>query len=337
MEHPERREAGGRVRLGWDEQGRRKRADSVDNDPTAEGSTEEMPPEDAPPEEAGRDEAGAEAADPDEFRRRFEAKDRYIQELHDELAIARVAADEARARTEAGELRARDLEEERARLRERVRGFEEEERERRRRREGQDRRVARLERELERRESDIRHLEDLLEENEEVLAEQSREARETTSRKEAAFEEALRRIEGLERDLEEREVEVAELKAAVDEARAELDLEYDLRRRISEPENRLRAGIKLFNDSEHHEEVASISKSLGQPEVRVSLGEGDEPPAILTFTWRDITWRTYNANPGLAVEEPRVYLEAAGEDLSGVRREPSNAHVDSGGRVLLGL
>lgn len=333
MEHPERREAGGRVRLGWDEQGRRKRADSVDNDPTAEGSTEEMPPEDAPPEEAGR----GEAEDPDEFRRRFEAKDRYIQELHDELAIARVAADEARARAEAGELRARDLEEERARLRERVREFEEEERERRRRREGQDRRVARLERELERRESDIRHLEDLLEENEEVLAEQSREARDTASRKEAAFEEALRRIEGLERDLEEREVEVAELKAAVDEARAELELEYDLRRRMSEPENRLRAGIKLFNDSEHHEEVASISKSLGQPEVRVSLGEGDEPPAILTFTWRDITWRTYNANPGLAVEEPRVYLEAAGEDLSGVRREPSNAHVDSGGRVLLGL
>jgi hypothetical protein len=296
-----------------------------------------MPPEDAPSEEAGGDEVGAEAADPDEFRRRFEAKDRYIQELHDELAIARVAADEARAQAEAGELRARDLEEERARLRERVRKFEEEERERRRRREGQDRRVARLERELERRESDIRHLEDLLEENEEVLADQSREARDTASRKEAAFEEALRRIEGLERDLEEREVEVAELKAAVDEARAELELEYDLRRRMSESENRLRAGIQLFNDSEHHEEVASISKSLGQPEVRVSLGEGDEPPAILTFTWRDITWRTYNANPGLAIEEPRVYLEAAGEDLSGVRREPSNAHVDPAGRVLLGL
>jgi ribonucrease Y len=337
VENPERREAGGRVRLGWDDQGRRERADGVDNDPTAEGSTEEMPPEDAPPEEAGGDEAGAEAADPDEFRRRFEAKDRYIQELHDELAIVRVAADEARARAEAGELRARDLEEERARLRERVRKFEDEERERRRRREGQDRRVARLERELERRESDIRHLEDLLEENEEVLADQSREARDTASRKEAAFEESLRRIEGLEHDLEEREVEVAELKAAVDEARTELELEYDLRRRMSEPENRLRAGIQLFNDSEHHEEVASISKSLGQPEVRVSLGEGDEPPAILTFTWRDITWRTYNANPGLAVEEPRVYLEAAGEDLSGVRREPSNAHVDSGGQVLLGL
>jgi predicted RNase H-like nuclease (RuvC/YqgF family) len=231
----------------------------------------------------------------------------------------------------------RNLEEERGRLRDRVRGFEEEERERRRRREGQDRRVARLKRELERRESDIRHLEDLLEENEDMLADQSREARDTASRKDAAFEEALRRIEGLERDLEEREVEVAERKAAVDEMRAELELEYDTRRRMSEPENRLRAGIKLFNDSEHYEEVASISKSLGQPEVRVTLGEGDEPPAILTFTWRDITWRTYHANPGLAVEEPRVYLEAAGEDFSGEQREPSNAHVDPVGRVILGL
>jgi ribonucrease Y len=106
---------------------------------------------------------------------------------------------------------------------------------------------------------------------------------------------------------------------------------------MAEPENRLRAGIMLFNDSEHHQEVASISKSLGQPEVHVSLGSGEEPPTVLTFTWRDITWRTYNSHPGPAVEEPRVYLEGAGEDLSGVKRKPSNAHIDSGGRVLLGL
>ena len=333
MEHPERREAGGRVRLRWGDQDERERADKVDTDPTAEGSTEEeFPPEDAPQQESG-----AEVKDPDEIRRRLEAKDQYIQELHEELAVARVTADEARARAEAGELRVRKLEEDRGQLREKVRRFEEEERGRRRRREGQDRRVARLERELERRENDIRHLEDLLEENEEVLADQSREAQEAASRKDAALEEALRRIEGLERDLEGREVEVAQLKATVDEARAELNHEYDLRQRLAEPENRLRAGIMLFNDSEHHQEVASISKSLGQPEVHVSLGSGDEPPAILTFTWRDITWRTYNANPGPEVKEPRVYLEAAGEDLAGVKREPSNAHVDSGGRVLLGL
>src|SRR5215204_34258 len=98
MEHPERREAGGRVRLRWGDQDERERADKVDKDPTAEGSTEEeFPPEDAPQEESG-----AEVKDPDEIRRRLEAKDQYIQELHEELAVARVTADEARARAEAG-------------------------------------------------------------------------------------------------------------------------------------------------------------------------------------------------------------------------------------------
>src|SRR5215212_1251257 len=115
MEHPERREAGGRVRLRWGDQDERERADKVD-------------------------------------------KDQNIQELHEELAVARVTADEARARAGAGELRVRKLEEDRGQLREKVRRFEEEERGRRRRREGQDRRVTRLERELERRENDIRHL-----------------------------------------------------------------------------------------------------------------------------------------------------------------------------------
>src|ERR687889_2499157 len=136
MEHPERREAGGRVRLRWGELDERERADKVDKDPTAEGSTEEeFPPEDAPQEESG-----AEVKDPDEFRRRLEAKDQYIQELHEELAVARVTADEVRARAEEGELRVRKLEEDRGQLREKVRRFEEEERGRRRRREGQDRR-----------------------------------------------------------------------------------------------------------------------------------------------------------------------------------------------------
>jgi ribonucrease Y len=210
--------------------------------------------------------------------------------------------------------------------------LEEEERRRRRLREGQDRRAARLEREIE-----IGHLRGMLEEKESEMEAHDREAREEFSRRDAAFEEALRRVEGLERDLEEREDEAAGLRDIVDELRAELDLEREHSRRMAEPANRLRVGIELFNDSEHLQAVDSVSKSLGQPEVHVALGDGDEPPVILTFTWRDITWRTYAANPGLAVEEPRVYQMDAGEDLSGVEREASNAHIGSGGRVLLGL
>jgi ribonucrease Y len=82
----------------------------------------------------------------------------------------------------------------------------------------------------------------------------------------------------------------------------------------------------------------SLSRTLGQPEVYVELDEGQkEPPVLLTFTWQSVTWQTYAANPGLAVEDPRVYLKSAGEDLSGVDRQPPNARVGPGGRVLLGL
>ena len=280
----------------------------------------------------------AETTDQDEFRRRLEVKDRHIRELYDELAAVRLAVDEVGAKVEARELRVRNLEEERERLKERLREFEEEERKRRRWREGQDRRVARLEREIERREDDIRRLEDLLEEREKERVTHDREAQDFAARKDAALEDALRRVEGLERDLEEREEVVTGLRATIETMQDEMDREYEMRRHVAGPANRLRAGIDLFNDSEQRQEVASISKSLGQPEVCVVLEEeGAEPAVILTFTWGDVTWRAYAANPGLAVEEPRVYQTGAGEDLSGVRREPSNAHIGPGGRVILGL
>ena len=81
----------------------------------------------------------------------------------------------------------------------------------------------------------------------------------------------------------------------------------------------------------------SLSRTLGQPEVHVELGEGDEPPALLTFTWQGVTWQTYVSDPGPGVEEPRVYLKSAGEDLSGVDRKPPNARIGPGDRVMLGL
>lgn len=279
-----------------------------------------------------------EAADEGELRRRLEVRERHLREVYDEVAGLRLAADEARARMEAGEARVEGLEQDRDRLRGRVRELEEEERRRGRRREGQDRHVARLGREIERRDAEIQRLEDLLEARRGEMEARTGEVGEFVARKEAALQEALRRVAGLERDLEERESEAVEERSAADRLRAELDLEYELRRRMAEPANRLRAGIDLFNESEHLRSVQSISKSLGQPEVHVGIGEGDdEPPTVLTFTWRDITWQTYHANPGLAVAEPRVYLAASGEDLSGVDRKPSNARIGPGGKVMLGL
>lgn len=276
------------------------------------------------------------------LRARLSAKDRHVRELYDEVAALRAEADEAAARTRAVEGRLGDLEEERDRLVERVRLLEEEERRRRRRREAVDRRVGRLEREIERREDEIERLKRLLERREGEMDLYGREAEDIVSRKDAALSDALRRVEGLERDLEEREAEVADLRGTVGELRAALDLEYELRRRMAEPENRLRSGLDLFNGSEHARSVASVSKSLGTPEVRVDLGEGEEPPVVLKFFWRgDAPLRqTFHSNPGLGVEEPRVYLAASeeGRDLDGARRRDlPNARADADGRVSLGL
>lgn len=143
--------------------------------------------------------------------------------------------------------------------------------------------------------------------------------------------------EDLERESGEREAESEELRATVDELRRKLEDEYELRRSLAEPGNRLRAGIELFNESEHLGAVGSLSRSMGQPEAHATLGPGEEPAAILNFTWQGITWQTYASNPGLAVEEPRVYLQSSGEDLSGVDREPPNAHIGPGGRLYLGV
>jgi chromosome segregation ATPase len=278
-----------------------------------------------------------ETPDPEELKARLGIKNNHIRELLEQVTVSRLAADEARASREASEGHIAALERERARLKERISNLEEEARGRRRRREGLERQVARLLREVERKDGEISRRDYLLDRRAEEIEVLSQESEELAVRKEGALEDALRRIEGLERDLEEREHKVAELRATIEDLRGALEAEYHLRERLAEPANRLRAGIDLFNDSEQRRSMNSLSRTLGQPEVHVDLDDGQEPPVLLTFTWQGVTWQTYAANPGLAVEDPRVYLKSAGEDLSGVDRRPPNARVGPGGRVLLGL
>jgi ribonuclease Y len=278
-----------------------------------------------------------ETSDPEELKARLGIKNNHIRELFEQITASRLAADEARASREASERHIASLERERARLKERIRDLEEEARGRRRRREGLERQVARLQREIERKDGEIARRDYLLARRAEGMEDLRLDSEELASRKDQALEDALRRIEGLERDLEERENEVSELRATIKDLRNELDAEFEVRRRLAEPANRLRAGIDLFNESEQRQSMNSLSRTLGQPEVHVDLDKGEEPPVLLTFTWQGVTRQTYAANPGLAVEEPRVYLKEAGEDLSGVERQPPNARVGPGGRVLLGL
>jgi ribonucrease Y len=278
-----------------------------------------------------------EVSDPQEIKTRLGIKNNHIRELFEQITASRLVADEARASREASERHIASLERERARLKERIRDLEEEARGRRRWREGLERQVARLQREIERKDGEIARRDYLLARRAEGMEDLRMDTEELASRKDQALEDALRRIEGLERDLEERENEVADLRATIDDLRNELEAEFELRRRLAEPANRLRAGIDLFNESEQRRSMNSLSRQLGQPEVHVDLDKGEEPPVLLTFTWQGVTRQTYAANPGLAVEEPRVYLKDAGEDLSGLERQPPNARVGPGGRVLLGL
>jgi len=86
--------------------------------PEANGSGEAPeiePVSDEPPGDATADGeegrlASGEVADAGELLLRFRARERYVAELHDELAAARLAADEARARMVASGTRVRDLE-----------------------------------------------------------------------------------------------------------------------------------------------------------------------------------------------------------------------------------
>jgi ribonuclease Y len=278
-----------------------------------------------------------EISDPEELMARLRIKDIRIRELYEEITAFRLAADEARASKEAGEEHIEALERECANLKERVRDFEEATRDRRRRREDSGRQIARLERELERKEGEISRRDYLLERRTEQMEADKQQAEERASRKDLALQDALRRVDGLEGDLEEREGEISNLHSTIEALRGDLEAELELRGRLADPANRLRAGIDLFNESSQRNSMNSFSRTMGQPAVHVELDEGDEPPALLTFTWQGVTWQTYVSDPGPGVEEPRVYLKSAGEDLSGVDRKPPNARVGPGDRVVLGL
>jgi hypothetical protein len=85
--------------------------------------------------------------------------------------------------------------------------------------------------------------------------------------------------------------------------------------------------------------VASISKALGLPKVRVDFGDDSSAKPVITFFWSDMAWRRYVSDPTEGVEEPRVYLVGSGDDPSGINRfdrEP-NARMDAQGRLMLGV
>ena len=304
--------------------------------PEENARAEDIPEESVPRDAAGAPEAGREA-DAAELAARIGIKDNRIRELCEELAALRLEADEARAARAAGAEHMEVLDRDRGRLRERIKELEEEARGRRRRREGSERQISRLEREIERKDGEIARRDHLLERSAEEVREAHQSAEEAASRHDDALRMALGRVEGLERDLEGREAEISGLQDTISAVQNELEEERALHSRLADPSNRLRAGIDLFNEAEGRDAVSALSRTLGRPDVHVALDDGERPPVLLSFTWQGVTWQTYAADPNPAVQEPRVYLQGSGEDLSGVDQEPPNARIGPGGRVVLGL
>ena len=154
----------------------------------------------------------------------------------------------------------------------------------------------------------------------------------------------LQRAEASRRVAEERAAELERrLARAEDEGRLraeELEKALEDLRTFSDPELRLRAGISLFNASEHTRTVASISKAFGLPKVHVGTDNGNTGKPVVTFVWGEMSWRRYVSDPTDGVEEPRVYLVGTGDDpssdLRGRIREP-NARMDARGRLILGV
>jgi hypothetical protein len=122
----------------------------------------------------------------------------------------------------------------------------------------------------------------------------------------------------------------------------ELEEALESLRKVSDPEQRLRSGVSLFNASEHTRAVASISKAFGLPKVHVGADGGSGSSVrkpVITFVWSDMAWRRYVSDPTEGVEEPRVYLIGAGDEPSDIDNsglEP-NARMDAQGRLILGI
>jgi hypothetical protein len=135
----------------------------------------------------------------------------------------------------------------------------------------------------------------------------------------------------------------ARLRQAEEESRRrarELEKAREGLEEASNPEQRLRSGISLFNASEHTRTVASISKALGLPKVHVGADGGPDSMTrkpVITFVWDEMAWRRYVSDPTEGVEEPRVYLIGTGDDPDEIKRPNPNARMDARGRLILGV
>lgn len=135
-----------------------------------------------------------------ELSARLRARESHLRQLHEELARSRLEADEQRASRLAAEERERALERRASVLDKRVRYYQREDRSRGGESGREKRRVQRLERSLERRQTEKERLQQKLSEKEEELSALRARERSLSARRDDALERAMRRVRQLERE-----------------------------------------------------------------------------------------------------------------------------------------
>jgi hypothetical protein len=95
----------------------------------------------------------------------------------------------------------------------------------------------------------------------------------------------------------------------------------------------LESALQDFNSSEYPRRIASLSRSLGKPEVSVALDE-DLGFVTVVVAW-ELCWYRYRVDPG--EPEPEVRMVAEGRMLDELARAErlANAHADQLGELSL--
>lgn len=145
---------------------------------------------------------GQDTAESIELKARLRARERHLEELHDELAKARLEADEQRAARAAAEERVRSLERRASLLDKRVRYYQREERARSGISRREQRRARRLGRALDRREAEKLRLKERLSARGEEISDLRTRERSLSARRDDVLERAVRRVRELERELD---------------------------------------------------------------------------------------------------------------------------------------
>jgi len=95
---------------------------------------------------------------------------------------------------------------------------------------------------------------------------------------------------------------------------APLELGAEAEAPIAQPAGPLQRAVDLFNVSEYPRRVASLTRSLGAPEVSVRPGEAVAGAVVIVLAW-ELCWYTYEVNLD-DMQGPRAEPLAQGTELS---------------------